>query len=178
MQKQLGMVITEYSQYTTTILKEHMNFTTEKDLESYIRNNTLEIFGEDIEWHDSWRNLPGDSGSSIRADLVGKGNNYDVIAEVKLLRPHSDRKYDLAREAVGQVLHYAFAFTQKLVETSPLLSFHKPNIVKDVIAEEKALSYNLRLFIVGEEFSQPVENICQLLRAYGIDITHIYIGQT
>ena len=152
-------------------------FNNEKQLERYIRDHTREIFGEQIWWIDDYKSLPGESGHPIIADLAGQGEDdgsmYHVIAEVKLLRPRSERKYDLAREAVGQVLHYAYAY---ISDRSHTTGSKVPVSPSDDLMRFQ-LSDMLRLFIVGEEFSQPVGNICRILRVFGINIQHRYVNQ-
>ena len=158
-------------------------FSTEKELEDYIREHTDEIFGEPIHWHASERKLPGDAGLWVFADLVGEDDEKSaVIVEVKLLRPWSERKYDLAREAIGQVLHYAYAYIYKTVNLQQMLLFEKSTAFDSESqpsdeALKSGLSNDLRLFIVGEAFSQPVENMCRMLRTFGINIEHLCVNQ-
>ena len=148
------------------------HFETEKELENYIRAHPLKVFGEEIRWIDSLKNLTGESGHDVVADLVGEDtNNKIVVVEVKLLQPNSGRKYDRARESVGQVLHYAYAYIYDLLN-----SMQREVPIDPPDAGLRLISENcIRLFIVGEEFSQPVENICRLLRAYDINIHHLSI---
>lgn len=147
-----------------------MCFKDEKELEDYIRNHTVEIFGERICWDDSKRKFPGEytevTGRLIKADLVGTdGEKAHIIVEVKLLRPTSEQKYDRAREAVGQVLHYTYAYISDMLKNPSDTALRK--VTEGV----------MRLFIVGEDFSQPVENICRMLRAFGINIEHLYVNK-
>jgi len=155
-------------------------FSSEKALERHISDHTEAIFGERIHWHASERKLPGDAGLWVFADLVGSdAQKTPVIVEVKLLRPESERKYDLAREAIGQVLHYAYAYLSKRVNLPPMLLFDIATASENVPSDDalkSGLSNDLRLFIVGEAFSQPVENMCRMLRAFGINIEHLYVN--
>ena len=156
-------------------------FTSESDLVSYIRRNTRSIFGEAIQWQDDMRKLPGDraAGTWIYADLVGKDtNNKTVIAEVKLLRPTSERKYDLAREAVGQVLHYAHAYVYYQVNTNQRPRGSNPFVIIHPSTKQfRVQLHNTRLFVVSEDASQPVQDICQVLSAYDINIEHLYVNR-
>lgn len=156
-------------------------FSSEKELERHITDHTEAIFGERIRWHASERKLPGDAGLWMFADLVGADEQKTpVIVEVKLLRPQSERKYDLAREAIGQVLHYAYAYISKTVNLPPMLLFEKATAAENEPSDDalkSGLSSDIRLFIVGEAFSQPVENMCRMLRAFGINIEHLSVNQ-
>ena len=155
-----------------------IKFTSESELVLYIRNHTYEIFGEYIHWDDSLKELPGEGSGNISADLVGVKDNETFIVEVKLLRPWSARIYDLAREAVGQVLHYAYAYVYDQVTTRHRSSSGNPFAVIDPSGKQLRVQlHNTQLFVVGEAFSQPVENICQLLRTYGINIRHLSVNQ-
>ena len=122
-----------------------VHFQNEKELEDYIREHSTEIFGEEIHWDDSRIELPGEytevTGKPIKADLVGMDEEEaHLIVEVKLLRPTSPQKYDRAREAVGQVLHYTSAYISKAM-----------NNPSDT-ALRKVSEHVMRLFIVGEDF--------------------------
>ena len=155
--------------------KPESRFTTEKELEDWLRKHSLEVFGEEIRWIDALKHLPGESGHDIVTGLVGEdAKSNTVIVVVKLLRPKSDRKYDLACESVGQVLHYAYASIYALV--NPVQ--REVGIDPSDAALRTVSDYFLRLFIVGEEFSQPLENMCRLLRAYGINICHRFVGSS
>lgn len=153
-------------------------FNNEKELARYIRDHTTEIFGAEIRWKDDLRNLPGGSGR-IFADLVGVDENQTaIIVEVKLLQPRSDRRDNYrnnsARQAVGQVLHYASGYIYEAVNAFP----QHVNRRSDVDPTDEDLNQTpLRLFIVGDAFSQPVENMCQFLRAYGINIQHLSVNK-
>lgn len=143
-------------------------FSNETALEDYIRDHTTEIFGEVIHWNDARRELPGEytpeTGKPIKADLVGTDEKKaHLIVEVKLLRPTTEQKYDRAREAVGQVLHYTYAYLARDTRSDADVRYLTEHV--------------MRLFIVGEAFSQPVENMCRLLRAFGFNIQHLYVNK-
>ena len=88
-----------------------------------------------------------------------------VIAEVKL--DYLD--HTLVRQSIGQILQYVCAYIRGMrghfIPDSQKLS--------DVTLRDA--SKILRLFIVGTDPSQPVENICQFLRAHGINLRYISI---
>ena len=118
-------------------------------------------------------NLTGESGHNVVADLIGTDtNDKTVIVEVKLLQPNGPHKYDRARESVGQVLHYAYAYIYDLLNS---IKREEPTAPPDP-GLRPISEHFIRVFIVGEEFSQPVENICRLLRAYDINIHHLFVG--
>ena len=115
----------------------------------------------------------GTGSQKVYPDLIGTDSEDNiVIVEVKtgLLRwkPDVDDKYDLqnindaVRESVGQILDYARA---KIRDMSP-----------NPTAEElSSLTKKLRLFIVGDDYSVAVEEICELLHSNGINIHFVLL---
>ena len=138
------------------------SFSSEQELKKYIKDCTSEIFGEDITWFRT--NLPGENGQ-IQPDLIGRDvNNKPVIVEVKPFHPRRGaNQYYKPREAVGQVLHYATAYIQKRL-TDPR------DLSNEQLTDELK---NVRLFILGDVYSEPVEKMCHLLQAHGINIVYI-----
>ena len=138
------------------------SFSNEKELKEYIEDNTCEIFDEDIAWLEM--NFPGESGQ-IRPDLIGRdANGKLVIVEVKpFWHKRGANQYDKPRTAIGQVLHYATAYVQKAL-TDPR------NLSNEQLTDTLK---NVRLVIVGDEYSEPVEKMCALLNAHGINIVYI-----
>lgn len=137
------------------------HFDTEADLESWIKENPIIVFNEKIEWLGSQVRL--DKG--ISPDLVGVDSNGNfVIVEVKLGEPD--------RDAVAQILDYAVYLT----------CLPNPNDMKaqafNAFFSKDGLDNELRLFIVSELVSQPVERICQYLQAHGINIQHLSVGDS
>ena len=114
---------------------------------------------------------PDSFGSQkVYPDLIGTDSEGNiVIVEVKtgLLRrkPDVGDSYDLqnnndaVRESVGQILDYARAKIRALCPNS-----------KPTTEELSSLTKKLRLFIVGDDYSIAVEEICELLRSNGINI--------
>ena len=141
------------------------DFDNEKELEKYIRENTSVVFGEEIQWKDSWQQLPGENGT-MRADLVGETADSLVIVEVKMLK-NDHTYYDQARESIGQVLHYLYATIYQVA--------NYPNQREPTEEELKKFTLVHRLFIVGARYSRTVENMCELLRAHGINIQHLSV---
>ena len=111
----------------------------------------------------------------IYPDLIGTDSEGNIIiVEVKtgLLRwkPDVGDTYDLqnsnaaVRESVGQILDYARAKIRAMYPNS-----------KPTTEELSRLTKKLRLFIVGDDYSLAVEEICELLRSNGINIHFIYL---
>ena len=111
----------------------------------------------------------------VLPDLIGTDSEGNiVIVEVKtgLLNWKTDvgDTYDLknnnnpVRESVGQILDYACAKIRDMYPNS------KPTPEKLL-----SLTKKLRLFIVGDDYSLAVEEICELLRSNGINIRFIYL---
>ena len=111
----------------------------------------------------------------VLPDLIGTDSEGNiVIVEVKtgLLRwkEKADGSYDLknkndpVRESVGQILDYARAKIREMYPNS-----------KPTSEELSSLTKKLRLFIVGDDYSLAVEEICELLRSNGINIHFIYL---
>ena len=111
----------------------------------------------------------------VYPDLIGTdAEDNIVIVEVKtgLLRwdPDVDDSYnfknnnDAVRESVGQILDYARAKIRDMYPDS-----------KPTAEELSNLTKKLRLFIVGDEYSLAVEDICELLRSNGININFIFL---
>ena len=106
----------------------------------------------------------------VKPDLIGTDSEGNiVIVEVKtgLLRwkPDVGDSYDLrnknnaVRESVGQILDYARAKIRAMYPNS-----------KPTTEELSSLTKKLRLFIVGDDYSIAVEEICELLRSNGVNI--------
>ena len=106
----------------------------------------------------------------VLPDLIGTDSEGNiVIVEVKtgLLNWKSDvgDTYDLknknnpVRESVGQILDYARAKIRDMYPNS-----------KPTPEELSSLTKKLRLFIVGDDYSIAVEEICELLGSNGINI--------
>ena len=115
----------------------------------------------------------GIESQKVYPDLIGTDSEGNiVIVEVKtgLLRwkPDVDDSYDLknknhaVRESVGQILDYARAKIRDMYPNS-----------KPTTEELSSLTKKLRLFIVGDDYSIAVEEICELLRSNGINIRFI-----
>ena len=133
----------------------------ENELISHIRENTRNLFGEDICWDDRPLQFPGPK-RKIKTDLTGVDScGLGVIVEVKT-GLSSDIKTDQQKwhaifESIGQVLNYANAYMKN----------HKPSV------DLKDSAKHLRLFIVGPMFSPTIGNVCEFLRMHGINICHI-----
>lgn len=139
-------------------------FHTEKACKDYILKNSDEVFGEKMRWVSM--NFPGETGR-IKPDLVGyDANDNLVIVEVKRFdpKPSNANAYARPREAIGQVIHYAVAYVQDQSADDP--RFLSTDRFREILK-------NVRLFIVGESYSQSVEKMCYFLEAYGIDITYL-----
>ena len=111
----------------------------------------------------------------VYPDLIGTDSEGNiVIVEVKtgLLKwkEDVDDSYDLknknaaVRESVGQILDYARAKIRGMYPNS-----------KPTTQELSSLTKKLRLFIVGDDYSLAVEEICELLRSNGINIRFIFL---
>lgn len=153
------------------------HFPDEKTLKRHIRDHTDEIFPEVIEWYDNPK-LPGEYYSDIEPDLMGEDADHNwVIVEVKLLGVDKTRsRYDAGREAVGQVLHYAAAAVSDAVKQDTAT---RGNPFREVDLKDEDFTDRLssfRLFVVCERHSKPIENMCQLLRAFGINIEHLSVN--
>ncbi len=109
----------------------------------------------------------------VKPDLIGTDSEGNiVIVEVKtgLLnwKPDVGDSYDLknnnhpVRESVGQILDYARAKIRDMYPNS-----------KPTTEELSSLTKKLRLFIVGDDYSLAVEEICEMLRSNGINIHFI-----
>ena len=59
--------------------KPESRFTTEKELEDWIRKHSLEVFGEEIRWIDALKHLPGESGHDIVTGLVGEDAKSNTV---------------------------------------------------------------------------------------------------
>ena len=67
------------------------------------------------------------------------------------------------RESVGQILDYARAKIRDMCSNS-----------RPTAEELSSLTKKLRLFIVGDDYSPAVEEVCELLRSNGINIHFIW----
>lgn len=151
------------------------HFSSEGELEKYIRDNTTTVFGEEIEWKDEWRTFYSEFGTPMPVDLVGQNANGElVIAEVKVIR-NDDTRHDRAREAIGQMLHYLYASMYKMVNEKD----KDQNPFREQIPTESELKRLLgqhRLYIVSAYHSPAVENICRFLGVHGINIEYISLN--
>lgn len=143
-------------------------FDSEKDLKSFVDANRSKLFGDEIEWLRD-RNLPGESQGKVKPDLLGKckaGNYIYTIVEIKFvsdgIERSDDNSYRLSRLVVGQSLHYLCALMKKVL---PEMEF-----TENVFANMSAL---VKLFIVTDIHAQPLENMCNLLKANGFQIEYI-----
>ena len=128
-------------------------FGDEKEFENWIRDHPRRVFSEEIYW-DTERRLWGEYGP-VYPDLLGKDSNgIPVIVEVKIGEP--------SRHAVGQVLEYAYAYLRTFFPNQPINRTMR-----------SASKGKLRLFIIGTDFSPPVDSICEYLRANRINIRHL-----
>ena len=111
----------------------------------------------------------------VYPDLIGmdsEGNIVIVEVKTRVLRwkPDVGDSYDLqnnnaaVRESVGQILDYARAKIRAIYPNS-----------KPTTEELSSLTKKFRLFIVGDDYSLAVEEICELLRSNGINIHFIWI---
>ena len=111
---------------------------------------------------------------NVYPDLIGTDSEGNIIiVEVKtgLLKrkPEAEDGYNLqninaaVRESVGQILDYARAKIRDMCSNS-----------KPTPEELSNLTKKLRLFIVGDDYSIAVEEICELLRSNGINIHFIW----
>ena len=141
------------------------DFSNHRELQKYVQENTSVVFGEEIQWKDSWHQLPGENGT-MRADLVGETADSIVIVEVKMLK-NDHTYYDQARESIGQVLHYLYASICEVIKDRNQTEPTEEQLKKFALAH--------RLFIVGARYSRTVENMCEFLRAHGINIQHLSV---
>ena len=141
------------------------DFSDHRELQKYVRENTSVVFGQEIQWKDSWQQLPGENGT-MRADLVGETADSLVIVEVKMLKD-DHTYYDQARESIGQVLHYLYASICQVINDRSQTKPTEEQLKKFALAH--------RLFIVGARYSRTVENMCEFLRAHGINIQHLSV---
>lgn len=152
--------------------KRRLRFRKESHFRKYIRRNPSIIFGnEKIQWIDT--NLPGETGNDMNADLMFRdSNNREVIIEVKLvekaMRSKKQHTYQPMRQAVGQIVHYAYGYTKKVCNNFP--NIHSPP--KNVLKHASQLA---RLVIVTDRYAPSIENMCNLLHAHGFDIEYKYL---
>ncbi len=144
-------------------MKNESVFNSEKELKNFVKNNSSLLFGDNIEWLDP--NMTGEYGRKIRPDLLGRyksGDELFLIVEVKLVSKaieRSDRNpYDPMRLSIGQCLHY-FHASRQLIGS---FEFDEQSF--------KNLSRFINLFIVTDVCAEPIENMCRVLRAHGIEI--------
>ena len=128
-------------------------FESERAFTNWIKDHPRRVFSEEIYW-DADRRLWGERGG-IFPDLLGKDSDgIPVIVEVKIGEP--------SRGAVGQILEYAYAYLRTF--------FPEQSTGRTMKIASEA---ELRLFIIGTDFSPPVDGICEYLRASGINIRHL-----
>ncbi len=144
------------------------SFVNETALKDYIRENTHDIFREEIRWVR--KNLPGET-SRLSPDLIGYDTNGTfVIVEAKLVYSQTSsprNQYAKPRESVGQILHYAAACAEERLNAEHLCDFGEEAVreaVKDV-----------RFFIVTETLHHSLEKMCHFLGAYGINIEYLAV---
>ena len=150
------------------------------DLVRSVKNSPETYLGDDSIKLEMGVVLPGAKApdriesQKVYPDLIGTDSEGNiVIVEVKtgLLRwkPDVGDTYDLqnrnaaVRESVGQILDYARAKIRAMCSNS-----------KPTTEELSSLTKKLRLFIVGDDYSIAVEDICELLRSNGINIRFIW----
>lgn len=141
--------------------KEYM-FNSEKQLKSFVEANASELFGEDIIWIDP--NLDAEFVRPIRPDFLGKYEDGQfAIIELKMVSKFMEKgnanSYHPMRIVVGQCLHYFHALAESVEGSTDLPEEHL-----------KVLSQIFRIFIVTDVYAEPVENMCRVLRAHGIQI--------
>ncbi len=143
--------------------KNEFVFNSEKELKNFVKSNSSQLFGDNIEWLDP--NMVGEYGRKIRPDLLGKyesGDELFLIVEVKLVSKAIERSdmnpYGPMRLSIGQCLHY-FHASRQLIGS---FEFDDQSF--------KNLSKFINLFIVTDVYAEPVENMCRVLRAHGIQI--------
>lgn len=137
-------------------------------LASDVKDNSQKLFGEQICWIDPPPKLKALTHRKP-PDLVGKASNGNIIiVEVKTEFDNADKtnKLDGMDKSVGQVLRYAYAYIEELI-----CQDQKPSDEK--LKEELK---KFRLFIVGREHLQRLEDICQLLQAHCINIRHFNLN--
>lgn len=124
----------------------------ENELVKLIKENPLELLGEEITWDPENVVLKEEQGGRLHPDIVGRDSqDRTVIVEVKKKTLSNDpRNKQVAAEAVGQILHYASAYIRQYPEAK------------------------LRLFIVIQEPSlrvcQRAAKPCEFLRSHDINI--------
>ena len=128
-------------------------FEDEREFKNWIKDHSQRFFSEKIYWDTSPR-LRGASGH-IYPDLLGKDSDgTPVIVEIKMGVP--------GRDSVGQILEYAAAYWRTDFPNQPISPTMK------IVSEGR-----LRLFIIGTDFSRPVDRICEYLRVNRINIHHL-----
>lgn len=138
---------------------------TEDELVKLIKENPLEVFGEEITWDPGNVVLKEEQGGQLYPDIVGRDSqDRTVIVEVKKKtlskkgEPNDPRNKQVAAEAVGQILHYASAYIRQYPEAK------------------------LRLFIVIQEPSlrvcQRAAKPCEFLRSHDINIHCILLSNS
>lgn len=141
------------------------SFANETDLKAYIRENSDDIFREEIRWVG--KNLPGET-SRLSPDFIGYDANGNlVIVEAKLVAPQTSsprNQYAKPRESVGQILHYAAACAGERLHADHLCDFGA-EAVRDAVKD-------VRFFIVTETLHYALEKMCHFLWAYGINIEY------
>ena len=144
-----------------------VHFQNEKELEDYIREHSTEIFCEPICFDNPPKRSTLETGYMGKSfDLTGKDKKGTLVCvEVKWLKYKSCGWTDRFHKAVGQLLHYTHCFCY------PYGKSDEPS--EDIKRKIK----ELRLFIVCEAFSPPVENICRMLRAFGFNIKHLSVNK-
>lgn len=111
----------------------------------------------DICWDDSVTRIPRiyNRKKWAEPDLVGKDSKGSIVI-VEAKNKIGDHPNDRIRESVGQVLDCAITY----------MKYYRPKTVSE------DYSKHLRLFIITREFLQPIEDICEFLRAQNINIEH------
>ena len=130
---------------------------THNELVELIKENPLEVLGEEITWTPRNVVLREEQRGRLHPDIVGRDSqDRIVIVEVKRRvlkktgKPNDAANKISAGEAVGEILHYASAYIRQNSEAK------------------------LRLFIVIQEPSlrvlQRVSKPCKFLQSHGINI--------
>lgn len=139
-----------------------MLFEKESELVKHIKDHTPEIFKEPICWDEPPKRSTLETRTTRSfLDLTGKDRKDRLVfVEVKLLKYTSNGWTDRFHKAVGQLLHYTYC------------ALYPNGKVPEPSDEIKRKIKEIRLFIVCETCSPPVENICRMLQAFGFNIKH------
>ena len=151
----------------SSILLDPKTFDSEAEFENFIKYEPHHVFGdEEIDWETSPEErkalLPG-AENNIFPDWIGTDSNGNVvIVDMKVLSGNTVRDRNEVLRSVGQMLDYATGYARK--HTSSNIEDLSDPSLRDV-------GKSTRLYIVVHPVISPtLEDICQLLRANGINI--------